>query len=332
MVVHKKRYSLFWPVVLIGAGVILLLRNLGYLPDFNWSVLLRLWPLVLVIIGLDLLFGYKAPWVGGLIGLLTVAAAVAFLYYSPALGINPPEGIKTEVVSSPLENTERAEYYLDTSYPPVTINALTEPTELMKATIIHRGEVNFDVKGDATKTVRLSETNPPESWVSFDLGLGGQKWDVGLNPTIPSVINLNGGSGAIDLDLEDMTLQALRADLGSGASTIKLPSSKEAYEVEIDSGSGSVNLTLPAETNVEVVLKSGSGAVTVVLPRTAGVKIEVFDDGSGSLQIPAGFTVISGGTDADTGTWQSANFDTAAQTIIIQVRDRGSGSLRFQIK
>jgi len=38
--------SLFWPLVLIGAGVALLLSNLGYLPWQWWNVLWRLWPAV----------------------------------------------------------------------------------------------------------------------------------------------------------------------------------------------------------------------------------------------------------------------------------------------
>lgn len=331
MVVNSKKNSLFWPVVLIGAGVILLLSNLGYLPDFNWNALLRLWPLVLVVIGLDLLFGHKAPWVGGLIGLLAVGAVVAFIFYSPSLGINPPEGIKTEVVSSPLENAERVDYYLDTSYPPVTISALPASTDLVKATIVHRGQVNFDVKGDTAKTVRLSATTEPDSWVSFDLGLGGQKWDIGLNPGVPTVINLNGGSGSLDLDLAGITLEALQADLGSGASKFILPPLKKAYEVDIESGSGSVELTLPGETDITLILDSGSGAVSVTMPPTSGVKIEVLDGGSGSLQVPNAFIAGAGNTE-DRGNWQSANFETAGSTITIQVKERGSGSLHFKTK
>jgi len=59
MIIEPKRTSLFWPVVLIGAGVILLLRNLGVLQNFDLQTLLRLWPLILVVIGLDLIFGRR---------------------------------------------------------------------------------------------------------------------------------------------------------------------------------------------------------------------------------------------------------------------------------
>ncbi len=331
MSVNQKRVSLFLPVILIGAGVILLLRNLGFLPAFNWSVLLRLWPLALVVLGLDLLFGYRAPWAGGLIGLLTVAAVAVFLFFSPVMENNPPAGIKTEVVSKPLENTAHVQYYLDTSYPPVTISALPDSTDLVKATIVHRGQVHFDVKGDTDKTVTLSTSTEPGPWFSYDLGLGGQKWDIGLNPSVPTTLNLDGGSGALDLQLEGITLEALRADFGSGASKITLPVSPQPYQVDIESGSGSVELALPTDTNVTFTLESGSGTVTVFLPLTSAVKIEVMDNGSGTVHVPAGYIAAAGNT-ADHGTWQSSNFSSAAHTILIRVKDRGSGNLFFKTR
>jgi hypothetical protein len=242
---------------------------------------------------------------------------------------NPPAGIKTEVVSKPLENTAHVQYYLDTSYPPVTISALPDSTDLVKATIVHRGQVHFDVKGDTDKTVTLSTSTEPGPWFSYDLGLGGQKWDIGLNPSVPTTLNLDGGSGALDLQLEGITLEALRADFGSGASKITLPVSPQPYQVDIESGSGSVELALPTDTDVTFTLESGSGAVTVFLPLTSAVKIEVMDNGSGTVHVPAGY-IASAGNTADHGTWQSSNFSSATHTILIRVKDRGSGNLFFK--
>ena len=53
---HGYRYrSLFWPVVLIGVGVIWLLANLNVIPAGGLWILARFWPLLLVWIGLDIL-------------------------------------------------------------------------------------------------------------------------------------------------------------------------------------------------------------------------------------------------------------------------------------
>jgi hypothetical protein len=326
MIIEPKRTSLFWPVVLIGAGVILLLRNLGVLQNFDLQTLLRLWPLILVVIGLDLIFGRRFPWAGAVIGFLTIGAAVLFLYYAPTLGINPPVGVKTEALSTPLATTDHVEYRVDTSYEPVTISALSGSSDLFYATIVHRDQVNFDVAGDTEKVITLNETSTSDRWFSLDLGVAGLKWDIGLAPGVPSVINLDGGSGALKIDLEGINLESLNANLGSSASTIKLPVSSTPYTVGLESGSGSVNLSLPDSTNVTLKLDTGSGSVNISVPVGSGLQIEVLDDGSGSVNLPVMMLTQGDGT-FEHDTWQTANFASASNRITIQIVNRGSGSI-----
>jgi hypothetical protein len=83
--------SFFWPLVFIGAGVILLLSNLGYLPWQSWNVLWRLWPLLLVALGIDLLIGRRSL-VGAIFSVLlillligVVVVIVLFAQNIPAL-------------------------------------------------------------------------------------------------------------------------------------------------------------------------------------------------------------------------------------------------------
>ena len=44
--------GLVGPAILIGLGVVFLLNNLGMLDWGIWNILLRLWPLLLIAIGL----------------------------------------------------------------------------------------------------------------------------------------------------------------------------------------------------------------------------------------------------------------------------------------
>jgi hypothetical protein len=57
----KSRPRLFWPLVIIVAGVLLLLQTLGMLPPGLWPLLARLWPVGLILVGLDLLIGWRSP-------------------------------------------------------------------------------------------------------------------------------------------------------------------------------------------------------------------------------------------------------------------------------
>ena len=55
------RPSLVWPVLLIGAGVALLLSEFGYLELDLGQLLWRYWSIILILVGVDLLFGRRSP-------------------------------------------------------------------------------------------------------------------------------------------------------------------------------------------------------------------------------------------------------------------------------
>jgi hypothetical protein len=78
---------IFWPLVLIAAGVLWLLSSFGVISDLNLWVLLRFWPVLLIVAGLDVLFRQRWPWVSNLIAFLTVSAAVVVVLFAPQLGL-----------------------------------------------------------------------------------------------------------------------------------------------------------------------------------------------------------------------------------------------------
>jgi len=86
---NPRRYrSFFWPIVLIGVGAIWLLANLNIISVTSLNTLLNLWPLILIVIGLNLLFGHQTQWAGAIIGVLAIGAVIAFLVFGSALGIS----------------------------------------------------------------------------------------------------------------------------------------------------------------------------------------------------------------------------------------------------
>jgi hypothetical protein len=63
--------DLFWPILLIGAGVTAALYQMGSIPASNLWKLLNLWPLLLIVAGVGIL-SRNHLWVGALLGLLVV--------------------------------------------------------------------------------------------------------------------------------------------------------------------------------------------------------------------------------------------------------------------
>ena len=69
-----RRGGLVGPAILVALGVVLLLNNLGYLGWGVWETLVRLWPLLLIAIGLDLMIGRRTILGSALVALLVLAA------------------------------------------------------------------------------------------------------------------------------------------------------------------------------------------------------------------------------------------------------------------
>jgi hypothetical protein len=71
-----RQEGLVGPIFLVGLGVVFLLSNLGYLAFEAWPFVLRLWPVLLIAFGLDILTRRRSiAW--GLLGLLVALAVLA---------------------------------------------------------------------------------------------------------------------------------------------------------------------------------------------------------------------------------------------------------------
>jgi hypothetical protein len=82
---HHRAPSFFWPLVLVGAGVLLLLSNLGFVPWESWNLVWRLWPLLLIGLGIELLIGRRSTLgaiVSGVLILCLIGGAIALVFFA----------------------------------------------------------------------------------------------------------------------------------------------------------------------------------------------------------------------------------------------------------
>jgi hypothetical protein len=319
--------SLFFPIVLIGAGAIWLLANFDIIPDLNLGLLFRLWPLFLIAAGLELLFGRGRALVGGLIGLLTVGAAIALLIYGPRLGLTSNRNLTTERFTAALEGADSGRIVLDLSSYPTRIGALSDGDLLFDGELTYAGEVTFEVSGTTQKTVTLDHgqsISGPWDWFD-DLEAD---WTIDLSPAVPLDLNVDGGSGSVELDLQALELAGLSINGGSGSIQLVLPAGPdgEPYEARLDSGSGSATVTIPEGTNAILGYEGGSGSLTVDVPDGLAVRVEVGDSGSGSVRVPGDWDEVRSADD-DEGTWQTQDYDEAARRFTLIIYDLGSGSV-----
>jgi hypothetical protein len=300
--------------VLIGAGVLLLLSNLGYVPVATWSVLLRLWPVLLIALGIELLFGQRSiagAVVSGLLILLLLAGVVAAMLLAqqiPAISrlAEPPEW-RTEQIDYPLGSIEQARVYIDWSSVPGVVRTLQGSANLIEGQIAYRGQLVFDVRvrGDEAE-VEIDQRSTGTWFGSFDaLRSGDRRWVVGLSPDVDLNLRLNGGSGPCTLDLQGLQIDAL----------------------DVDVGSGPVELSLPASSTFNAAIDGGSGPLTISVPDEVGIRVTL-DSGSGPFRPGEQFRLVSGERDGD-GAWETGNWQTAEQQIELRI-DQGSGPVTIR--
>ncbi len=310
--------SLFWPIVLIAVGVIWILGNVGVISAANLIVLFRLWQLLLIVVGLDLLFGRQSPVLGGLIALGAVVLIVALMLVGPSLGLaGEPLDVTLDHFDEPRGAVTSAEVQLDLSVATTTITSLADSPDLITAEVSHVGQVEFSVDGETHKVIHLSQIS--ESTNIFQgpefLGtlFGAQDdklyWNIALDPTVPLTLDVNGGVGESHFDLSKLQLQAL----------------------SISGGVGEFTIAVSDTTAVDIHINGGVGQMTIDVPDGAAVHLEG-KSGVGSINVPASLRQVSSNDSnfvGDSGVWESDNYAGAARRITITY-EGGVGGLTIQ--
>lgn len=328
--------SLFWPLLLIGVGVIWLLSNMGVLSLASISVLARLWPLLLIVIGLDLLYGRRSPRVGALIGIGALALIIVLMLVGPALGWAADVDVKAASYEEPLEDASAARVTVGAGVGGVNVAPLRDSANLFEADIRYVGQVEFSAEGESERVVTLSqrgETSFNGGFLGFLFNPDQQlDWNVRLNPDVPLDLNVSAGTGGLTLDLSDFPLLTrLRIDTGTGGMTVTLPAAESRYEAEISAGTGGGTIRIEDGASLDLTASAGTGGFTIDVPDGAAVRL-VASTGTGGITVPAFLKRVSGEDNSfvgDSGTWETDGFTSASNPITIEF-DGGTGGLTVQ--
>jgi len=330
---------MFGPIVLIAIGVYFLLSNLGYVSGVNWMAALQLWPLALVLLGLNIIVRQAPGFLGGFLSALVGLLAVGIFGYVLFFGADNPLlerfGIatgslemKTEQIELAADGVETAVIHIDFGLPAAKLYALNDSPNLIEGQITTIGDLIFDTNvSDNVATVTLDETNgnwfDPSNWGNFT---SDQKWQIGLNPNIATDLTLDISAGSVDFDLSELTLSALDIDGGAGSAEVWLPGGD--YDVKYDVSAGSTKMTLPGYGRQTIEIDGGAGSLTLYLPPNVEARVEV-DSGAGSFRLnEARFNQISGDK-KDEGVWETAAFGDAANQITLII-DVSAGSVKIE--
>ncbi len=320
---QRRRPSLFGPIVLIAIGLFLLFNRLNPLTDLHWGDLLRLWPLFLVFLGLNILVQQAPRPLGTLLSGLVALVAVVVMGYILLVGL--PETMQGKVnlddwqtreISFSADGVTSAVMNLEIGPPGANLVALEDSRDLIAGTVTYQGSLQFEKQGgNGRVTVTLVPREgaewvwTPEQW--DDLG-DELRWELGLNPNVPLSLTLTAAAGASNLDLRGLMLEDLSLMIAASDVTVFLPEGD--YDVAMETNAAATTMTLPASGQHTIELSANAGSVTLNLPDGMEAQVKVdqalggFDDQNGALQRV--------GT---SNTWQTSGYENSANRVTLIV-------------
>jgi len=285
-----RRGGLVGPVILIGLGIVFLLNNLGVLSWGVWWQVLRLWPVLVIGAGLDILIGRRSVWGSLLVVgiMLAILAAAIGLYQSrPASG----ELLTSQTVQRALQGATRGEVVFHPGVGRLEIGSLPESTNLVEGQVgLFRGErvvEDFHLTG-GTAHYSLSSEGMEDFTFPGDWDQRGS-WNLDLNGGVPISLVVETGVGEATMDLSGLMLT----------------------ELDVSFGIGRVTVTFPSQGRIQARFDGGIGETVLLIPQGMAARIQI-DGGLRSVSVPGGYTHQG-------DTYFAGNFDTAENRIEVEV-------------
>jgi hypothetical protein len=282
------------PTILIGLGVLLLLSNLGMLQWSVWDTIWRLWPILLIAAGLDVLIGRRSA-VGSLLSALLVMAIIAggvWLIAAPAglgvVGLN--HDIVGQIVSQPLQGASAADVSIRPAAASLRIASGAPAGKLVEGAVAVQAGETATSDSRIANDVLFFSVESRDLRTTFGPQDGGRPWDLRLTDQALLTLRVGMGAGKADLDLRGLKLTSLEVEIGAGQATVTLPSG------------GSVQ----ARVSVAV------GQAIIRVPRGMAYRVNA-KTAVGSSRLP------SGENDFGSSTVTSPGFESAQDRIVVDV-------------
>src|SRR5919204_4282512 len=261
----SRNRGLIVPLILIGIGVIVLLVNLGVLSAAALSRLADLWPLLLVIIGLQLVLNHTLPrQQATLVGLGAAAGVVIAAIAYVTLGPGNQFGTQTADSSQRLSGLSSATLSLDYSASSLEVRGGGSGDSLYQAHVDYPSGENpptFSVD-QPSGTVEISESS--SSFGPFHLfGANRRHLAVTLSDRIPWTIEIGGGASNVQLDLTAIQLANLEISGGASSVEVQLGKPKGTVQIHVSGGASNLRMHAPAGSAWNVDASGGVNGVTI---------------------------------------------------------------------
>jgi hypothetical protein len=258
-------------IILIALGGALLLNNLGMV-QVDWWGLLRFWPVLLILIGLDVLLGHRSAVGSVLLAMFGLALVVGIIFVAGiqqrGLAVAGGRSV-TRDFAQPLDGAEALDVLLNLGATETDVRPLEGGENAVEGryTTDERLAIRVDygVSG-GTGHLEISQNNE-----SFGMNAGSPfvgQLDLSLTDAVPIDLAVDAGVGDVSVDLTGLQLASLVVDAGVGNVEIVLPETGR-FDVTVNAGVGNVEITLPDGLEASVSYDGGLSALNVSTDRLA---------------------------------------------------------------
>ncbi|HEY6202023.1 MAG TPA: DUF5668 domain-containing protein [Candidatus Limnocylindria bacterium] len=265
------RRGLFWPLLLITIGLVFLLVNFGFIPGVTALSLLSLWPLLLVLAGIDIAIGRRWPLAALGIDVAVIALGLALLATQPTFvggpffvigdggaggGERDVTVARQGVTSLSLDLNGGAGRFRVSGGSATLVEAHSASQDLR----LRRSDID---RGGAHASVRIDQ--------SGNRRVGGTTIDVEarIASDVETALSIDGGAGEFVIDLRDVKLTSADINVGAAQLTLTLPKPAGAAAIDVNAGASSIIIEVPdgvearvTTTGALLTLRSSNPRVT----------------------------------------------------------------------
>ncbi len=260
-----KTSHIFWGLLFIGLGLLILINNFSTL-FMDWSTIWKLWPLVVVLLGLSLLVKHKygKSLIAGLAAIILALAIFASFKTATHFFRNDFEIVFDEDSNYEFDTTEYREpmdsaltfsfFNFDAGAGSFIIKESTD--NLFYAKTVGKKD-NFHLKRIDSDSSSQIDFGMHRTKVRFGLDNYKNKVMMNFNQNIIWDFSFNIGAASMDFDLTELKTKNVYVDMGAASLDLKVGDKFSDTNIDIDAGASDIDIFIPANSGCKINTDGG---------------------------------------------------------------------------
>lgn len=255
-----KASHLFWGILFVALGLLALLVNFFDF-TFQWSTAWKIWPLVLVLIGLSIIIKNKTGklFIAGFAGLVLALT----IFASVSSGLNFFRGgLHFSFNDDPIETetSHFTEEYTDSISKAVfSFNAgagnfkLLSNTDKLIDIVLESYGIDYSFLRNDIDSISNLTLDMKSKKIRFGDKGSFNKVEIALNPKPVWDLYFDVGAASMKIDLSPFKVENIGINMGAAAMNLKLGELADETRLEIDAGASDIDIFIPEKVGCEIV-------------------------------------------------------------------------------